>query len=90
MASRRNLKKDIRYIFNELVTEIYMYQKFNPQADEVKLNEILKEVLTHYNDYISRISRPDGKDNSKLVKNHFNKIIEDLQAKTLPLVDKLD
>jgi hypothetical protein len=90
MASRRNFKKDMRYIFNELVTEVFIYQKLNPEADEAKLNGILKELLTHYGDYMSRINRPDGKDNPKLVKKHFNKIVEDMKARTLPLVDKLD
>lgn len=90
MASRRNLKKDIRYIFNELLTECFVYQKFHPETDPEKVNGIMKELLSHYGDYISRINHPDGKDNSKLVKKHFNKIAEDLQTITLPLVEELD
>ncbi len=90
MASRRNLKKDLRYIFNELVTQVYVYKKFHPETDENKINQLLKEILGHYNDYIARINHQDGKDNPQLVRQHFNKIIEDLQKKTLPLVEKLD
>jgi len=89
MASRRNLKKDLRYIFNELVTQVYVYQKFHPETDENKINQLVKEILGHYNGYIARINYQDGKDNPQLVRQHFNKIIEDLQKKTLPLVEKL-
>lgn len=89
MASRRNLKKDLRYIFNELVTQVYVYQKFNPETDEEKINSLLKEILGHYNDYIARINHPDAKNNPQLVKKHYNKIIEDLKKKTLPLVESL-
>ncbi len=89
MASRKNLKKDIRYIINELITEVYVYQKLNPQVNETKLNNTLKELLSHYNNYIARINKPEGKNNRKLMKIHYNKIIEDLQSKTFPLVDEM-
>lgn len=89
MASVRNFKKDLRYLFNELVTECYVYEKLNPEADEKKINGVIRDLLTHYNDYIARANQPNGKHNPKLVRQHFMNIRKDLIEKTFPIIEKL-
>ncbi len=89
MASRRELKKDIHCLTFELISECLVYQHFHPEVKEEKINNIIEEIISHRNEYIARVNRPDGKENPALVRKHYRAIIDDIKNKTIPLLDKL-
>lgn len=89
MASVRNFKKELRYLFNEMVTDCYILEKMNPEIGEEKVNDVIKELLAHYNDYISRSNQINGKSSPHLVRQHFQHIRKDLTDNTLPIIEKL-
>ncbi len=89
MANRRELKKSIHEISGELISECLTYQHFHPDIPEEKINSIITEIISHRNDYLVRANKPDGKDNPALVKKHYREIFNDIQNKTIPLLDKL-
>jgi hypothetical protein len=89
MPSRKELKKNIHYITFELISECLIYRDFHPDTPEEKVDAIIKEIIRHRDEYLSRANRPDGKDNPALLKKHYRAIIEDISTKTIPLLDKL-
>jgi hypothetical protein len=89
MASVRNFKKELRYLFNEMTTECYVLDKLNPELGDEKVNDVIKELLAHYNDYISRSNHINGKSDPHLVRQHFQSIRKDLIKNTLPIIAKL-
>lgn len=77
MASRRNLKKNIKFISIELVMECYVKYSFIPNVKETQVSEILLKINKLNYDLITRINHSDGKENNKVVKSYFKKLTED-------------
>ena len=89
MASRRRLKKEINNICYDLISECLTFQHFHPTVHDEEIAGIIEDILKQREDYLSRINKPDGKDNPVLVKKHFRAITDDMLNKTIPLLDKL-
>lgn len=79
MASKRDLKKDIRSITGQMIADaLEMASNLEKDADREKILEIIFEITQIHNDLIERVNHPDGKDNPKLIKKHFNGVVDDL------------
>jgi len=89
MANRRELKKDINYLASEVVTQGYMKLALIDTIKEADLSPILVEAVEMRNEFVARANHPDGKDNKKIVKKYYNKLREDLMAKSLELLKKI-
>ena len=92
MASRRKLKKTIRFVSSELITDIYFRCLMSKEVDEQEVDEIVIEIMDLNREYILRTNRPDGKNNPKLVKAYFRKLYSDWQTamdKKLKEIDEI-
>ena len=90
MASRRNLKKTIKFVSSELITDIYFRCLMSKSIDDQKVDALVLEVMTLTNEFILRTNRPDGKENSKLVKSYFKKLFSDWQIAVNKLIKDID
>lgn len=86
MANRRQLKKNVNYIAGELFTECLIYSTFIPGADKVKADELMTEVLTMQDEFITRISHTEPGN----VKGFYRKFRKDFNAKVNELVDAIE
>jgi len=79
MANKRDLKKDIRFLTEQVIMDsLEVAASFDKEADKKKVLDIIIELTQQHNELLSRANHPDGKDNPKLVKKHYNTIISDL------------
>ena len=90
MASRRNLKKTIKFVSSELLTDIYFRCLMSKSIDDQKVDALVVEVVTLTREFILRANRPDGKENPKLVKVYFQKLFSDWQIAVDKLVKDID
>ena len=81
MANRRNLKKDIDYLCDELTFEA-LGCMLQSEPDNVKLDELLARIDNLNIEFRRRIQNPDGKDNKQLVKQYYQQLHEDFDAET--------
>ncbi len=88
MASRRKLKKAIRFVTTELVTEIYILSFFK-EVEEKKLDEVVAKAMDVNNQFIMRVSNYDGKDDPKIVKAYFSKLREDWTKSVKALAEEV-
>ncbi|MCT4613797.1 MAG: hypothetical protein N4A49_02855 [Marinifilaceae bacterium] len=77
MASRRRLKKDIDYLCYAVLGDCYTYNYLHPEKRE-DVMEIIQDTIKSRNDLIARVNHPDGKNNPKMVKQHYKAIVDDL------------
>lgn len=79
MANKRLLKKDIRSITTLIITDALELASQLTDADkQEKVLDIIVSITETHNELISRVNHPDGKENSKLIKSHYRKVINDL------------
>lgn len=79
MASKKKLKKSISNISGELFTECLFCRLYIPGVNQDKADEILTKILQKQDDFIQRANHPDGKDNPKLIKKHYQLLTADIK-----------
>lgn len=78
MASRRDLKKDINFLADELITNSYLKQVLFENVDQQKLAQVIVKSVSFMNEYRARVNHTDGKENPKLVKAYYQKLRKEL------------
>lgn len=78
MSNVRNLKKDIDYLVSLVVVDCLQYVSYFEKANKEAANKIVKDILAKRKDLRSRANHPDGKDNPKLIKKHYQTVAQDL------------
>jgi hypothetical protein len=90
MASKKEFKKDVNFLTNEIVMRGMVHLEFFGEKNSDQIFEIMNEAVNSRNEYIARINnRLKGK-NKKEVKEHFKSIYDDLFKSTHDLLQKID
>jgi hypothetical protein len=89
MASIRELKKDIDYMIYEVISDCFVFSGLHPDIKSDELSLIISDAVNFRNDLISRVNKPDGKDNPKIVKGYYKSIEKDLLAGVDKLFNRL-
>ena len=79
MAKRRLLKKEVGHIAGELFTEALVCRLYIPGVDRAQADSLMARILDMQDEFSVRAGRPDGKDNSQLVKAYYRDLKADLQ-----------
>ncbi len=70
MASVRQLKKDIDYLVNEVVSDCYMALYFHADKKEA-IVAIMQKAISLRNELFEMTNNPAEKHNKSLVKKHY-------------------
>ena len=89
MASIRNLKKDIVYLVSEVISDTQLFLLLNPKQNTAAAYSIVEDAVEMHNIMIQRANHPDGKDNPKLVKQHYRTLRIDLLTQTNSLFERI-
>jgi phage-related tail protein len=90
MASRKDLKKSIKFVSLELATECFIKFSYNPKAKEENVNAILDKIGDLDTDLIARVNHTDGKENRKVTKNYYKKLIEDWNKGVKEIIGEIE
>lgn len=90
MAKRRILKKEISAAAGTLFTEVLVCKLYIPGVDPEKADQLMTRTLDMADDFITRVSHPDGKDNAGLVKSFYRKLRADLQAEVNAIAHEIE
>ena len=90
MASRRNLKKTIKFVSSELITDIYFRCLMSKKIDDQKVDGLVVEIMAITREFVLRVNRPDGNENPKLVKAYFRKLFSDWQIAMDKLIKEIE
>lgn len=86
MASKRILKKNVNYLFGDLIDECYLWMLVNPEKDATKANEIVDEAVEYYDDVMSKIANREIENANK----YFSILNNEVEEKATELVDKIN
>lgn len=86
MASIRNLKKDINFVFGDIIEAADYWELNNPEKDVKESEAIIDEAIDAFDELMAKV-------NDKSVENkkaHFKAINSELEEKGRALIDKLN
>lgn len=78
MATIRELKKDIRFLTEQLLADTLEVSEVVNEKDQQKVLDLVVDIARFHNELIVRANHPDGKENPKIIKSYFRKITSDL------------
>jgi hypothetical protein len=90
MASRRKLKKTIKFVTSELITDIYFRCLMSKDIDAEKVDNITVNIMALNREYILRVNSPDGKNNPVLVKSYFRSLYSDWQKSMEKVIKEIE
>ena len=89
MASIKSLKKDIDFLFFELISDCFMASSLHDGAKKVEVQNLIEEAVVMRNEFIDRANHPDGKDNPELVRAYYTGLRKDLFSNVNDFFEKL-
>lgn len=78
MANRRNLKKDINWLTEEVISDCLIHMDFNPVKNEKELAEIINDIIIKRDSLICKINKPTSKSDPKEVKKQYVQIVKEI------------
>lgn len=88
MASLRQLKKDIDYLVNEVISDSYMALYLHPDKKD-QIIDIIQEAAESRNEFIASANHPAEKHNASLVRKHYAVLRRELLERIDGLFEKL-
>jgi hypothetical protein len=86
MASIRIIKKNVDYLFGDLIDECYVWMIVNP-ADKAKdAEKIVEEIMDYYDDLRPKLTSK----NVENPKEHFAKLVKEAEDKANSFVEKIN
>ncbi len=86
MANKRDLKKLITSVTDELFLETIVLSDLTNQMTSEKTEELLIRISSMKDDFLARVHGCGGKD-TKVVKTYFNKLKEDLEKEVNGIIE---
>ncbi len=77
MASVKDLKKDIDILMSLVLNDCFSVLEYNEKVDNEAILKIAGDVIQKHRELRLRVNHPDGKDNPKLVRKYYNKLVQD-------------
>ncbi len=85
--SIKDFKKEINYVFGEVIDEANYKLLLNSEVDEDKVEAIIDEAVTAYEDFYEKINAGRKADNKK---SYFKQLTIDVEAKVKELLNKIE
>lgn len=90
MASRRGLKKDLNYIYSDLMLDAFAAFQASKKSDEKAASTLLKKISDNFSDFKKRASHTDGKSNKKVVKAYYKNLWDEVLKDILALSEETE
>jgi len=87
MSSIKEFKKEINYIFGEVIDEASYKQLINPETDDNKVQAVIDEAVAAYDDFYAKISKGSKAENKKA---YYKQVRQDYEASVKELLAKVE
>lgn len=86
MSNKRDLKKDLNFVFGDIIDAALVWQLANPGEDVTKSEAIIDESIKSFDELIAETNKR-GVENTKA---HFKGIRQSFETKATDLVAKIN
>ena len=89
MASVREIKNDIAFLTNEVISDCYVSLYFKGKNKREEVIAIIEEATNFYNTMIQKANHPADKKNRSLVRKHYAQMRRDMMTEVDAMFQKL-
>lgn len=91
MASKRNLKKDINYLVDEVIGTCIMRQTVDNKKTQDEMDALIREMLEFREEMLHKVNNPQTSDNGKKnLRKYYRSLYSELLTKVNGVFDKLN
>lgn len=83
MASKRLLKKNINYLFGDLIDQCYLWELVNTDDKSNKAETIIDEIVEYYDEVMTKINSGKGA-------KHFSELTKKVEIKATEIASKIN
>ena len=86
MANVRNLKRDVNYVFGDIIEAVYIWEITNPEKDTKESQAVIDSAIQDFDELMAKI-------NAKNVENkkaHFKSINKEVETRGRKLIDRIN
>ncbi len=86
MANKRDLKKDINYVFGDIIEAVYYWELDNSAQPTKESEAIIDDAIAAFDELIAKVNDRSAEDK----KAHFKAINTELQTRGLALIERIN
>lgn len=86
MANVRNLKKDINYVFGDIIEAVYIWELINPEKDTKASQQVIDDAINDFDVLIAKVNEK----NVENKKAHFKSVSAELETRGKALINKIN
>lgn len=90
MASKKNLKKDINFLVDEVLGTCLMYKSLQDNNNQEEIDNMITEILIFREEIIKKVIHPDLSGDHKTLRSYYGMLHNELIAKVNESFDKLN
>lgn len=83
MASKRLLKKNINYLFGDLIDQCYLWELVNTDDKSNKAETIVDEIVEYYDEVMTKINSGKGA-------KYFSELTKKVEIKATEIASKIN
>lgn len=89
MASRKDIKKDIKKMLDQVIQECYLNLYYAPGLHQENTLDVISDILVLREDLLKKVNHYPKNSTKKEIKLHFRAIIDELLKGSVEFVDRL-
>ena len=86
MANKRDLKKDINYVFGDIIEAVYYWELEHSEKPTKESDAIIDDAITAFDELIAKVNDRSVEDK----KAHFKAINTELETRGRALIDRIN
>lgn len=90
MASKKNLKKDINFLADDIAGTCMMHQSIGNSKNKEELDQIIEEIILFRDEIIKKINEPELPESSKNLRTYYREIYQQFLKKVDETYDKIN
>ncbi len=90
MASKKNLKKDISFLVDEVLGTCLIRLSVQEQKDQTEIENIIEEMLIFKEEMINKVNNPELAEEHKSLRSYYRALREELINHINKVFEKLN
>lgn len=87
MASSRDIKKDINFLANQVITECFSYMEYSPVNNQENVLDIMHDAEQLRRNLLYKVNNPPENGSKK---EYYRSIIEEMYEMNMKLLEELN